>query len=336
MFRSKAWMIKAFFINMMSRVPFHEQMHFFGQKLLGKHKLDAPEMFRRSLELFRLLRHIGGSVRNGVVLEIGTGWFPFVPILSYLAGAKQVFTVDIHPWLRLHNTVKTIRALSDFLNSLNDKTGHNRESVIRRYRFVNTLAQKVASLDELLTPLHIEYICPYDITTCDLPDKSVDVAFSSNVLEHVPPDTLLKMHCELGRLLSDGGFALHRFNSGDHFENFTGSSINFLKFSERTWRLLGGYGLSYHNRMRSYEHAELARRAGLTLLFWADRVDEKAMLQLRKRQIKLDSRFTALTPETICASYTWFVTCAKAGRKSVESPIQAVSIADFLEKNRDV
>src|SRR5262249_53849918 len=46
-------------------------------------------------------------------------------------------------------------------------------------------------------------ITDYDGTTIPLPDASVDVVFSSNVLEHVPD--LARMHGEIARGLAPGG-----------------------------------------------------------------------------------------------------------------------------------
>jgi SAM-dependent methyltransferase len=50
-------------------------------------------------------------------------------------------------------------------------------------------------------------IIDYDGTTIPLSDASVDVVFSSNVLEHVPD--LARMHCEIRRVLAPGGKCIH-------------------------------------------------------------------------------------------------------------------------------
>ena len=47
----------------------------------------------------------------------------------------------------------------------------------------------------------------YDGRTLPLPDSSVDVVFSSNVLEHVPD--LSRMHAEIRRVLAPGGICIH-------------------------------------------------------------------------------------------------------------------------------
>jgi SAM-dependent methyltransferase len=47
----------------------------------------------------------------------------------------------------------------------------------------------------------------YDGRTIPLPDASIDVVFSSNVLEHVPD--LVRMHSEIHRVLAPGGYCVH-------------------------------------------------------------------------------------------------------------------------------
>ncbi len=50
-------------------------------------------------------------------------------------------------------------------------------------------------------------ILDYDGRTIPLPDRSVDIVFSSNVLEHVPD--LARIHAEIRRVLRPGGYCIH-------------------------------------------------------------------------------------------------------------------------------
>ena len=252
--RSKAiWKTKYLLMNGLSRVPFNEKLHFAAQRLLGKHSLDAEEMFGRAAELFRVLRRAGGNVQGKTVLEIGTGWFPFAALLSYLFGAREVVTVDIHPWLTLGNAVKTFEHAQRLGEGVLEKVGADRADFAERCRTASRSASAARHLDGFFAPLGIRYLPKTDLLVADIPDGSVDVVFSSNVLEHIPPEVLAEIHGKTGRLAREGGFAVHRFNPDDHYKNLSGSSVSFLEYDERGWRLLGGYGLAYHNRLRTVE-----------------------------------------------------------------------------------
>lgn len=50
-------------------------------------------------------------------------------------------------------------------------------------------------------------ILDYDGRTIPLPDHSVDIVFSSNVLEHVPD--LARLHAEIRRVLKPSGYCIH-------------------------------------------------------------------------------------------------------------------------------
>jgi SAM-dependent methyltransferase len=50
-------------------------------------------------------------------------------------------------------------------------------------------------------------ILDYDGRSIPLPDRSVDIVFSSNVLEHVPD--LARMNAEIARVLKPGGYCIH-------------------------------------------------------------------------------------------------------------------------------
>jgi SAM-dependent methyltransferase len=61
--------------------------------------------------------------------------------------------------------------------------------------------------DSNYTPHRVFPIQDYDGRMIPLPDASIDVVFSSNVLEHVPD--LSRMHAEIRRVLAPGGTCIH-------------------------------------------------------------------------------------------------------------------------------
>jgi hypothetical protein len=118
---------------------------------------------------------------------------------------------------------------------------------------------------------------------------------------------LRDLHARIAALLSPQGLCIHRFNPGDHFAAWTGSSIHFLKFSEPAWKRLDGSGLAYHNRLRTPQYAELLGGTGLKLAFWAETLDPKGLELLRTHRIRLHESFRSFDPESACAYYAWWV-----------------------------
>lgn len=301
------WKAKYLMMNAISKVPFHEKIHFAGQRLFGRHRLDAEEMFGRALELFLLLRRAGGEVKGRTVLEIGTGWFPFAAALSSLYGAKEVLTFDIHPWLTLKNAVLTFEHAARLGEKTLEKVGGERGEFERRRREALRLGASARRLEDFLLPLGIRYMPKTDLLETGLPEGSVDVVFSSNVLEHIPPDVLERMHAKTAKLAREGAYAVHRFNPDDHYKTLSGSTVSFLEYDEARWRRLGGYGLAYHNRMRTVEHSEAVARSPWTLAFWAEALDGKAERAIESGRIVPAGRFANMSPEALSAWYAWFV-----------------------------
>ena len=327
-----AWKLKYRLINLASRLPLHERLHYLGQKMLGRQRLDGPEMLRRATEVFRLLHYAGGRVQGRDVLEIGTGWFPFVPLLAHLLGARRVFTVDIHPWLTLRHTRQTVDAIRDLADTAAAKLGVEPAEFSLRADDLAHRAGKAREIADIFGPAQIHYLPRTDLLEADMPPNSLDAVFSSNVLEHIPPDTLSAIHRKTAQLVRAGGFAVHRFNPGDHFANLSGSTIRFLECDDREWQGLGGRGLSYHNRLRTCEHAELIRETGWTPAFWAEQVDREAIEQLREGRIVPVPRYAEMSPEQICAFYAWFV-LRKDAAASAAAPLRCEWIDDILDRS---
>lgn len=250
-------------------------------------------------------------------------------MLSYLLGAKEVLTVDIHPWLKRRHAVETFEAARRYGGELAKAVGVSRADFAARCDVIARSAEQSGTVDEFFAPTTIRYLPKTDLLKADLPARSVDVVFSSNVLEHIPPDVLEAIHRRAAELAREGGVALHRFNPDDHFKTLSGSSITFLEYSEAAWRRLGGYGLSYHNRLRSAEHADLARRAGWTLSFWADALDHGALRQLESGTARLAERFASMPKEILAAFYSWFVLRNGPSDTTVSNPAHVKWIDDL-------
>lgn len=300
------WKTKAHILAVLSRLPGGRSMYHKLQTAFGTNRLNVAEGVTRAMELVELIYEGGRQLHGASVVEIGTGWRPFVPFVFYLLGAESIQTFDINPWLNRDYAFETFRALEDQIESIATRAGVDEAFVRNRYLRATPGNE---TLDGLLRGFHVKYVYPGDARATGLKTGSVDFVVSSNVLEHVQPEILSVIHTESRRILGVDGLAVHRFNPEDHYvavdQSITGA--NFLQFSERQWKWYGGTGLAYHNRLRCCEHRELFDRAGLDLRVDRRRMDQRALSAIKDGSLKVHADFARFTPEDLATDYMWTV-----------------------------
>ncbi len=88
----KKWILKAIVQKTISFLPFKHQINFLFQKYVTKGVYLSDEYFED--RLIHAANHLKGSKKlsgNTVpdkTLELGTGWYPVVPIVFYLCGSN--------------------------------------------------------------------------------------------------------------------------------------------------------------------------------------------------------------------------------------------------------
>lgn len=300
------WKLKAYALAVLSRVPAGQEAYLALQAIAGTNRLKADEGLRRAIELVGLMREAGRDPGGLVVLEIGTGWHPLVPTVLHLIGAHRIITIDKNPWLSWSSASETFAALSSRLDTIAAGLAVNVVDVQNRYD--EAAKRQCQDLPSLLSALNIDYRYPVSVEHTHLPDEAIDIVCSSNVLEHLPLETLRGLHAESRRILKPGGLAVHRFNPADHYSHSDKSisSVNFLEYPEGRWRFYGS-GLAYHNRLRCSQHLQVLVDAGFSILVDRRRVDEDALALLKRGSIAVDRAFAGLSLEDLAGEYMWLV-----------------------------
>lgn len=302
------WHIKYSLAAILGLLPFRHYLHQKAQKLLGGAKLDEEEMLSRAIELYSLISKFRMRIEDNNVLEIGTGWFPYMPIVAYLYGAKNITTVDLNPWLTNRTLRQTMRSVLDNQQQLVANTKLEYKDIEKKLSNLEDIYAENSSFDNTLSKLHINYLPNYDV--CDLSfdeEKKIDLILSSNVLEHINENVLKKIHKHLLIVSTNSVIAVHRYNPADHYAHLSGSSISFLTIPELLWRVYRQGGIAYHNRLRTIEHAAIVKNAGWGIKFWADAIDNKIALKVKNEEIKLNTKYKKMSVDEVCAFYSWFV-----------------------------
>src|SRR6266403_209192 len=228
------------------------------------------------------IRHLGVGVAGRDYVEVGTGWFPTLPFCYSLAGAASCKTFDIIPHLSENLTFRMLYRLREHLQLISDLAGRSFAEVASDYEKL----KQCRTIAELLRTARVQYIAPGDATRTALPDGGVDCLYSNSVLEHVPSAAISQIMMESHRILKSGGLSVHSANCGDHYAYFDSgiSSINYLRYSERKWRLWNN-SLLYQNRLRPEDFAEILEQSGLKLILYKFTPKPHLLLQLKTMAI---------------------------------------------------
>jgi hypothetical protein len=261
--RLRHWLLKAIVQKALSVLPGGR----IGNTFLQQHFTKSLEMNDNKFELtlLRCRKHLesyfaikGHSQTGFSVLELGTGWYPLIPIGNYLCGASHSWTFDVEPLLSPERTRLALELYSRYAQrgTLTSLLPWVEED---RVRFLLDLAQRTdgSSASEILQPMQI-YPVVGDASKTELPSGSIDFFFSNTTLQYVPEGVIAALFREFRRLAAPGAVMSHFITPRDDFAFFDGSitSYNFLQFSDATWRLLAG-AIHSQNRLRPSDYRRL-------------------------------------------------------------------------------
>ncbi len=316
------WRIKGLLQKTLGVVPWGEPLHYHLQRNVGGMrnprreillKVDDWELMAKQLHL------VGADIRNARLMEIGSGWYPALPLACYLGGAARVHTFDLNRLLKPDLMRLCIGILGEVLPRVAASCQVPLVDVQSRYR--RLLAAADANDPAELSEGVIQYHAPADAADPGLEDGSVDIGavdigavdiiFSNSVLEHVPPDAIVRLHTASMQRLRPGGWIYHSVNCGDHYAyaDHNIHQLNYLRFSERQWSFWNNRFL-YQNRLRAHQLVDAARAAGFELLLDTSHTRPQRLEQLRAMQIA--SEFAGIPEDELCITTVDFI-----GRKPV-------------------
>lgn len=243
----------------LARVPFGQAVRRLKRQAFGYqpnvHNLRETLLCWQKME--RCLQEAGASVKGATVMEIGTGWFPTIPILQCLGGARQVYMTD----LNRHMDDVSFASTLDFLNS----------SLPQEPRL-----SAIGGVKDL--PL--TYLAPFRLD--DIPDGSIDLVTSRTVLEHIPPVQLSQLLTDLRPKLSPDACMVHLVDHSDHLEHRDKSisKVNFLTWSDRRHAIVNWLTREGENRLRHDHYLDLFQATGYDVIAQQAEVHEPTLALL--------------------------------------------------------
>ncbi|WP_435770433.1 methyltransferase domain-containing protein [Nocardioides sp. SYSU DS0651] len=279
------WEQKAWVQRVLARTPLiGDRLYVVAQRRFGSLSVDVHHRMPHHLSMMRLMQQAGVSVQGARALEVGTGHHPVLPLLFSLCGVAELVTVDLNRRLQW-----------DDVDDLMSQLIGMREELYREYvepglvpsdvlaEGLTRLARYEGRPREYFAAAGVRYVAPGDAGALpDLPDASVDLHFSTNVLEHIPAEVLWTIFFEAHRVVRPGGVAVHVVDPSDHFAQSDDSIslVHFLRYSAREWDRLAGNRFAYHNRLRGKEFGAILRGTGFDVLIESYDVDERSLAEL--------------------------------------------------------
>jgi hypothetical protein len=265
------WMIKAALQRGISFLPSSHKWNELFQKHVTKSIVLTHDRFEerakfcaRHLQNYSSLRPQAGEAFTA--MEVGTGWYPTVPVGLFLCGASKVWTYDIAPMLASDRVHRLLRKYADLI-----------ESGSLQKILPQALPARMEQLSRLVEDSRNE--SPYtfleklniharvqDAQQTGLESGTVDLFVSTGVLEYIPRPVLVNILGEFQRVATPGGVMSHYLNLIDQYWYFDKSitPFNFLKYTAARWEYFNS-PITWQNRLRISDYRELITSAGFKI-----------------------------------------------------------------------
>lgn len=295
------WILKAIIQKLISWMPASQKINYLFQKHVTKGVQLSDQHFGDKLgHAADHLRFYSkyGKEENFTALELGSGWYPVVPIALFLGGAKSVTSIDISALMTGEGILETARK---YLNWLDAAKLEDLKPYIKPERLaaLKEMVDKDLSKQELLVKLNLTLLIK-DARNTGFEENHFDLVCSNNTYEHIYPEILIDIIKEFQRVVKLGGVNSHFIDMSDHFAHLDQSiSIyNYLRFSEKQWRRIDN-SVQPQNRLRMSDYEKMYTGYGIEILEKEIRAGSMDDLQ----KVKLDAAYLGYDKTEIAISH---------------------------------
>lgn len=303
------WLIKAGVQRAISWLP---RTHFWNEllqthvwKSLGLSEGQFEEVLqrgRRHYDNYAGLRH--DLLEGFNVVELGTGWYPIVPVSLYLCGAGDIWCYDVEQFVTAERVQAMLAHFSNYAadGKLRTFLPAMREDRLPALREALADAATAPAL-ETLERLRIHLRTP-DAQRTGLPPDTVDFFFSIGTIQHIPRPILANIFAEFRRVSRPRAVMSHFIYLEDQYWNFdkTISKLNYLRYPASQWTWLNS-PLTPQNRLRVSDYRKLNRAAG----FEVKREDNTSLAASELGQIALAPEFRHYAKEDLLVGWSEMV-----------------------------
>lgn len=308
----KKWILKAIVQKAISYLPFSHQINYIFQKYVTRGVRLSDDYFYDRLgharDHIKAFSECSGHAIPETCLELGTGWYPVVPISMFLVGVDKIYSFDV-TFLTSKERINT--TIGKFLEA--EQAGMLKKYIPYsddRVEDMHHLARELPSLtlEQVLEKLNLAYLVG-DARKLSLTEGSIDLVNSNNTFEHIYPEILTPILKEFKRVVNkQHGVMSHFIDMSDHFAHFDQSiSIyNFLQYGDSKWKWIDN-SIQPQSRLRIDDYREIYRALDIPITRESFRKgNAKEVISLN-----IDKKFQQKTHEVLAISHCRFVSRMK-------------------------
>jgi len=303
------WKAKAIVQKSISYLPKKEKINFLFQKYVTKGVYLTDDYFtykithaRDHLNYFR--KCSDKDFKQSTFLELGTGWYPIIPIAMYLSDFEDIVSIDIQTWMNKESQITTIEQfvtwradakLAVFLPVINEAKWNVLLDILKN--------KDQLTKEDINKKIHLKsYI--QDARKTDFEKESFDFICSNNTFEHIPKNILIPILSEFKRLIKPQGVMSHFIDMSDHFAHFdkTINIYNFLRFSQNKWDWIDN-SIQPQNRMRFKDYKAIYHHLDIPITEESCRKGDLDKL----KEIPLAPMYQDYTPKELAISHGYLV-----------------------------
>ena len=256
------WKLKAFVQKGISFFPYPTHLNYLFQRHITKGVQLTDEYFaykiQHAKDHIEYFTKYSNPNSNKLIVELGTGWYPIIPIFMYLTNSGKVISIDIQNWMSKKTQIVSIKKIKEW----------KEDKRLNKYFYILDtdkwkLLENILSAPSNYTKADINELIGLktiikDARQTGLDSKSVDYICSNNTFEHIYYDTLIEILKEFKRIIKPHGVMSHFIDMSDHFAHFDKNITiyNFLQYSQKNWNLIDNK-IQPQNRLRLKDYISL-------------------------------------------------------------------------------
>ncbi|MCX8080641.1 MAG: class I SAM-dependent methyltransferase [Bacteroidia bacterium] len=298
------WILKAIVQKSISYLPYSHKINFLFQKYITKGVQLTDAYFEdklihaaKHLEIFK--KQTQKNYPESL-LELGTGWYPVVPLAFWLSGTKNIFSIDISALMNKERFLFTLKKFLEWERS--GKLSEFIQPDLSRLELLKLIFKHPENkpLNDWLQEFSFAYLVT---DAAKLNISGIEFISSNNVLEHIYPQYLKPILKNLYfNVLAHKGIMYHFIDMSDHFAH-TDKSItiyNFLRFSDKTWKWIDN-SIQPQNRLRLSEYRKIFEELRIPFEVKDFRPGNKDDLL----RIKLNKKYHHYSSEDLAVSHAY-------------------------------